>query len=243
MDLVLKSLIRYQELSLELGRLNARLEQFPLQIKAIGDEVESAASALASARDALSEGQKERRAREAELQDLEGQFSKYNEQLMQVKTNNEYKAMQHAILGVKEQIGKVEERILLLMEEADDSDRKLKEDEKLLDGKRKEAEARKGVIGEERRQVEEEASRVAADHRAASEALGAEALELFNRIAHSRNGKAMARAHDERCQECNVRLRPHLFQEIKKNDHLIQCDSCRRILYYVAEAPTADASA
>ncbi len=243
MDPVLRSLIHYQELSLELTRLNARLEQFPAQIKAIDEEFEATVAAQAAAREEIARGQKERRSREGELQDLEAQLGKYNDQLMQVKTNDEYRALQNEILGVKEKIGKVEERILLLMEEADGADRRLKEEKRLLDGKRAEADSRKTALLDEQRRVEEEASRMAAAHGTASEALGAERLDLFNRIAQSRNGIAVARARDERCQECNVRLRPHLFQEIRKNDHLVQCDSCKRILYYVDEAPAADASA
>lgn len=240
MDPVLQSLIRYQALTLELNRINARLAQFPLQIKAIETEVEAASSALAAARAAASDHQKDRRRLEAELQDLEAKQKKYNDQLMQVKTNDEYKAMQHEIAGVKERIGGVEEKILLLMEEAEAGDRRIKDEEKRFETGKKEAETRKASVREEEARVQQEADRVKASQQEAKQALGQEALDLFNRIAQGRNGVALARARDERCQECNVRLRPHLFQEIKRNDHIIQCDSCKRILYYVAEAPASD---
>jgi len=241
-DPVLQSLIRYQELSLELSRLNARLAEFPVKIKAIDAEVETAASALAAGRAAVSDHQKERRKLEGELQDLEARLKKYNEQLMQVKTNDEYKAMQHEIAGVKGKIGGVEEKILVLMEDAESGDRGLKEEEKALESRRKDSEARKAVVREEEARVREEAEKVTASQGEAKTTLSGEVLDLFNRIAQGRNGVALARAREERCQECNVRLRPHLFQEIKRNDHIIQCDSCRRILYYVAEAPASDSA-
>jgi predicted nucleic acid-binding Zn-ribbon protein len=34
---------------------------------------------------------------------------------------------------------------------------------------------------------------------------------------------------------CHVRLRPQVFNEVRRNEALIQCDSCLRILYF---APT-----
>jgi hypothetical protein len=241
-DLVLPSLIHYQQLSLELARLNARLADFPAQIRIIDEEIELASSDLAAAEGAVSDSQKQRRDLEGDLQDLETQKSKYNQQLMQVKTNDAYKAMQHEIAGVDRKIGDVEEKILLLLEEADVTERRVKEERISLEGRRKEAEKRKAAIGDDRAKVEQEAARVSTELKTAREGLSAEALNLFERIAGSRNGIALARALDERCQECKVRLRPQAYQLIKKGDNLIQCDSCQRILYYV-ESPTADTPA
>ncbi len=240
-DPVLQSLVRYQELSLELTRLNARLEQFPLRIAEIDQELEKAAGSVQAARDAVADHQKDRRKLESELQDLEAKLSKYNGQLMQVKTNEEYKAMQHEIEGVKEKVGDVEEKILLLMEKTEASEGRIREEQLALEGRRKEAEEAKRAVGEERRQVEQEAARVAGEQQAARGTIGADVVDLFDRIAGSRNGVAVARASDERCQECNVRIRPQIFQEIRRNDRLIQCDTCRRILYYIPEPPGPDA--
>lgn len=242
MDLVLPSLIHYQQLSLELARLNARLAEFPTQIQAIDDEVARASGDLAAAENELSECKKERRGLEGELQDLENQKSKYNQQLMEVKTNEAYKAMQHEIEGVAAKISNVEEKILLLMEEAEGTERQVTEEKTKLEGIKKEGESRKSAIKDDQKKVEQEAARVTSELQTAKAALSTEALDMFERIASSRNGIALARALDERCQECNVRLRPQAYQEIKKGTSLIQCDSCKRILYYI-ESPTADAPA
>src|SRR5207344_874310 len=65
------------------------------------------------------------------------------------------------------------------------------------------------------------------------------AVETFQRIAKVR-GTAIARAEGERCTICQVRLRPAVFAEVRKNDSLVQCDSCNRILYFIApQAPKA----
>lgn len=239
MDPVLQSLIRYQELSLELSGLQARLAEYPLRIRAIENDLESATGALAAARARTADHQKERRKLETEVQDLEVKLRKYNDQLMQVKTNQEYKAMQSEIGGVKEKIGSIEEKILLLMEEAETGDRRIREEEKVVEERRREAESKKSVVREEEARVQEEAARAETALTAARGGLTRETLELFNRIAQFRNGTALARARDERCQECNVRIRPQVFQEIKRNDRIIQCDSCKRILYYIEEAPAA----
>ena len=73
-------------------------------------------------------------------------------------------------------------------------------------------------------------------------------VETFERIAKVR-GTAVARAEGERCTVCQVRLRPAVFVNVLKNDQIVQCDSCQRILYFVppavpaSPAPPASASA
>ena len=55
----------------------------------------------------------------------------------------------------------------------------------------------------------------------------------FDRVAHGRKGLAVAEARDGLCTVCHVRLRPQVFNEVRRNDSLIQCDSCTRILFFV----------
>ena len=64
-------------------------------------------------------------------------------------------------------------------------------------------------------------------------------VDTFARIAKVR-GTAVARAEGERCTVCQVRLRPAVFVNVIKNDQIVQCDSCNRILYFIApKAPQA----
>jgi predicted nucleic acid-binding Zn-ribbon protein len=64
-------------------------------------------------------------------------------------------------------------------------------------------------------------------------------------VANRRQGIAIAEARDGICTICHVRLRPQVFNNILKNDQIIQCDSCNRIMYHlpkaVAPAPAPDA--
>jgi predicted nucleic acid-binding Zn-ribbon protein len=52
-------------------------------------------------------------------------------------------------------------------------------------------------------------------------------------------GVAVAEARDGMCQLCRVKLRPQMFVDLKRNEGIIQCPSCSRILFYEAPAPAA----
>lgn len=239
MDPVLQSLIRLQDLSLEQTALQKTLDAIPQEIEAIDRQFREASGSLDAARAAVEEGRKRRRGHESELQDLEAKLSKYNGQLMQVKTNDEYKAMQKEIDGVKGAIGTLEEKILMLMDETESLQKKVAAEESALEERRKESEARKALVVKEQERVSAENDRLVATLAEVRAGIHADALDLFSRIAPLRNGVAVARAWDERCQECKVRMRPQIFAEVRRNERIIQCDSCKRVLYYTA--PPADA--
>ncbi len=57
-----------------------------------------------------------------------------------------------------------------------------------------------------------------------------------------RQGIVVAEAKDGICTICHVRLRPQVFNEVRRNEAIIHCDSCQRILYFVA-APASQPQA
>jgi hypothetical protein len=81
-----------------------------------------------------------------------------------------------------------------------------------------------------------EASRKQAERDAAAASITEEALALHARVARQR-GSGVAEARDGMCQACHVRMRLQIWVEVKKNDQILQCESCSRILYYEPPPP------
>ena len=97
MEPFLRSLVRLQELSLEVARLNGRISQIPEEIKVIDREETAASGAVSQAKQALEATQKKRKDFEGSLQDLEQKIVKYNDQSREVKTNDQYRAIMKEI--------------------------------------------------------------------------------------------------------------------------------------------------
>jgi len=53
---------------------------------------------------------------------------------------------------------------------------------------------------------------------------------------------AVAEAKDGGCTVCHVRMRPQMFNEVRRNEAVVQCENCQRILYYVP-APASQSQA
>ena len=60
-------------------------------------------------------------------------------------------------------------------------------------------------------------------------------LATFEQVARGRKGIGIARVVDGLCSACRVRVRPHLYNQIRAGDQILQCESCVRILYWVPE--------
>ena len=73
--------------------------------------------------------------------------------------------------------------------------------------------------------------------------ISAETMTIFVRVAHGRKGVAVAEAKDGICVVCHVRLRPQVFNTVRRNEQILQCDHCNRILYFVPPPAAQDAQA
>jgi predicted nucleic acid-binding Zn-ribbon protein len=106
------------------------------------------------------------------------------------------------------------------------------------------AEDQKTVDAERRKLADEVASEKAALERLRNEraelvaALDPRVLSTFELVSRRRNGVAVAEARDGICTICHVRIRPQVFNTVRRNDEIVQCDSCNRVLYFVAPAPS-----
>jgi len=61
--------------------------------------------------------------------------------------------------------------------------------------------------------------------------ISSDLMPRYERVRKARGGIAVAAARNEVCEICQVRIRPQVFQEIRRNDQIIACDACQRILY------------
>ncbi|MGE0864934.1 MAG: zinc ribbon domain-containing protein [Vicinamibacterales bacterium] len=217
----------------------------PGRIAALDALLQGATTTLESARHALAENKTRRGLIDKDLASAQQRQDKYKDQVMAVKTNEQLHAMQHQIQAVADEIGQHEEKVLVNMMEADEINASIKAAEAAL-------KAAQAKVGTERSAIEAD---VKVQQGVVTECAAARAqviaslsdkslVDTFARIAKVR-GTAVARAEGERCTVCQVRLRPAVFVNVLKNDQIVQCDSCNRILYFAppkpADAPPASA--
>ena len=229
----LERLIRLQSFQNAADDARQRIASIPSQLDALDARLSEHRAALDTAKERLNDNQTARRVFEKDLAAAQGRLSKFKEQLMAVKTNKEYQAIQKEIAGAEQQVQSFEERILESMLEGDDLGGGVQEAASALASAEAEITSARNSIEADRRRLESEAERAIGARELLAQDIATSALALFEKIAKQRKGIAVVEARDGLCSSCHVRLRPQVFNDVRRNDSLIQCESCSRLLHFV----------
>jgi predicted nucleic acid-binding Zn-ribbon protein len=236
----LEHLIHLQELDLAAERHRRRVIDIPVLQSALDARLAARTGAVEAVKARINESQTARREVERDLAAVQSRLSKFKNQLMEVKTNKEYQAMQKEMSVAEQEISDFETRMLERMEEADGLAIELKAAQAALTTEQAEVSRERQALDNERGTVADDLRTVSEDRTRTAALVSAETLALFERVAQGRRGLAMAEARDGLCTVCHVRLRPQVFNEARRNAGIVQCDSCTRILYFIP-APSATA--
>ncbi|HXG87152.1 MAG TPA: C4-type zinc ribbon domain-containing protein [Vicinamibacterales bacterium] len=228
----LDRLIRLQALETRAAGARRRIASAPTEIATLDARLSASRDAVTAAKQRVADNKTARGLIEKDLAAAQQKLSKYKEQLMAVKTNHEYHAMQHQIESVTADVARVEEQILVNMLEADDAasqvksaEAKLKNDEQAL---AKERAAIQADATEQQRVLDESES----ERAALVPDIPRNTLDMFERVLKARQGIALAEAQGGMCTVCRVGLRPQVYNTVLRNDQIIQCDHCQRVLYF-----------
>ena len=175
----------------------------------------------------------ERRDLESDIKEIQGHISKHRDQLYEVKTNEQYRAMLHEIEGEEGNIRTIEDKILEKMMEADELEGHIREAESRLADEKARVAKETARLRALRQEDMDEREKLLARRKEMAASLNDDLLQVYERVRHGRGGVAVAAVREGFCNECHVALRPQHYNEGRSKDVLITCESWSRILYYV----------
>jgi hypothetical protein len=234
-DIDYEKLIQLQELDKKIISTSLFLENVPIQIEKINKKKEECSQILTLAKEKMVHNQKKRRDLEAEVKDTKEKSSKYNRQLNAVKTNIEYKSLLKEIKDTQQIIDHSEEEIISEMLFADEIEEEIKaatqknsiegikfsEEKKSLELEKEELESKRKEFEQERKQI---LPQIPPDQR-----------NIYLNIFKENDSIALSPVKGEFCTMCHVRVRPQMLNEIKKEEKIILCENCGKILYWPKE--------
>ena len=242
MNADLERLIALQKLDSTAAAARKALAAEPEHELALEARLEAARQHVAAAKEQVAANKNARAALEKDVAVQQTRLSKFRETAMAVKTNQEFTAVQHEIAFAQTEIKKIEDAILERMLESDDLAAALKDAEAKLAAETKAIDAERKTGSAAHIEMQATLERIATERAALVGGLDKGVLATFEAVSRKRNGVAMSEARGGVCTICHVRLRPQVFNTVLRNDSILQCDHCNRILYYVpvpASAATA----
>ncbi len=229
------SLLALQDLETRAEDARRRLADAPVRIDALDVKLADATQALDTAKAALVVSRAAKQELEKEASVAQQRVSKYKEQLMQAKDNKQFHALQHEITTFSAEVERIEGIELERMLEIDERAAVVKAAEATLAADKKSVAAEKAAITADTAAVKDALAALLADRAELVKTIEPRLLATFEQVAKGRKGIGIARVIDGLCSACRVRVRPHLYNQIRASDQILQCESCVRILYWVPE--------
>lgn len=228
----IQAVLRLQSLDLRAASLKKEIEALPKQVAQIEKKLEAHLRRLEADRNSLAANQKARKQLDDDIKVQQQKMSKLRDQMLQAKTNEQYKAFQNEIGYCEQVIRTAEDRTLELMTESEPLDQAVKAAEASLKQEKLEVEVEQERARKRGAEDQEFLRQALQEREQVASSLDKKLLAHYERIRKRWNSTAVAEAVNQRCSACHMSLRPQFFQDLKQSDKIHFCESCGRILYY-----------
>ena len=233
-DAIAKLLI-IQDRDSRIHKLTAEKAKLPAEIQSLTQRIAAARGKVEAAREQAKQYEKEQKKLDVDVEAKQQTINKYKTQLLAIKKNEEFHALQHEIKGVEDEIRLLEDRELEFMEKLENLKKTIKDEEAAckstvtqLDAQIADLEKRGKLIEGQLADLQKERAELA---------LGADAgsLNLYDRIMKSKKDAAIVGIQHGICQGCHMKLTVQMINDVKAGKGIINCISCARILFWNPE--------
>ena len=234
----LELLWELQKIDLGLKSMKEEKDRYPKEMKRLDEKQKVERERVEKDKEKIESLEKTRRQKEGQLASEQEKVKRAEGKMFEVKTNKEYQALLSEIDAIKEANSRMEEEILQVMDEIDE----LKKD---LSKREKDAGVTLEKIETERKKLQEKMARdekvwdgQVERRKVLSKQIESKLVKLYNTLKEKRQGVGVVSVKHETCQGCFVNVPPQMFIEVQKNNALVRCPHCNRILYWEGDRNT-----
>ena len=228
----LELLIKLQEIDLELDRFQEECIIIPSEIEKQKEEVEAIRQGFEEKKKNIKEMQSKHKGLELEIAAKDEAIKKQRTDLNVVKTNEQYKAMQAQISKIEQEKGQIEEDILKSMEEIDVFNKNVKDEESKMKTEEGRVNDKIKILEDKKKEFENKFIGLEQERKTIATTVSPVSLKKYEHIrSKGKDGLAITSIENENCGSCHIKLTAQIINEVAKNQSLIICDNCSRILY------------
>ena len=232
MNLDLINLVKLQVLDLTILELRKIQTEGPVLRAAVENELEEFEQQVQQELDRERDLAKRRRDAETEIEDSDEKVKNNQARQLQVKTNEEYRALLKENDFIKKNKSALEDEVLEIMETLET----LSVENKKL---KVELEEKRAAAGEKIREIEARLAKAAKEETAKAQIrdklaadIPKDFMAVYMRIYNHRHGRAVVGIIDGVCQECHMTIPPQNYNDLQRNEKLMTCPHCQRIIYW-----------
>jgi len=236
---VIEKLLILQDRDRKIRRVKSELAHIEPQRQTLKTRAAAANASLDAAKTKVKELESQRKDLELEVEAKKQMISKYANQQLQTRKNEEYRALANEIQTCKEAIFKIEDQEILLMEQGEAAQKEVVRATQAANEARKLAEEQVAQLGIREENLKKELAELEANREELAAAVDDSARGRYERLMKNKGENVVVGVQHGVCGGCHMKLQPQLLVSCQAQQELVTCSNCGRILYYTRDMDLA----
>lgn len=228
----LEKLLVVQDRDRKIRRLTREVSDIPARKQRIESRLEEHRRVLNQINEEIKKKNLQAKEIEAEVAAAREKINKLRNQQFEVKSNDDYRALEKQIAGVNDEISEFEDRELNIMEEAEELKKTAASHEAELNKEQEITSKELESLNQRAANLESEVANLKKERESLAADVDPEWLSRYERILHHTGDYALVRVDKGVCGGCHMKLPPQMAHDARKFDTMSLCNYCGRLLYY-----------
>jgi predicted nucleic acid-binding Zn-ribbon protein len=228
----LSKLLALQESDSKRLALEQQLQAAPREIATVEARIAAEKSAIEAAKAEWHALESKKKLLEVEIKSAEDKAGKYRTQQLEVRKNDEYKALTHEIENTETVIGGFEEEELKVMYSIDEAKKRFAAAEGELKQNISGHEGKIRTLRARATQLQADLVAAQATVAAARPAVPAPQLKIYDRVALKPGHPVCVPVNGGRCGGCHLKVPIHIEVMARTGSEIATCDQCGRVVYW-----------
>lgn len=231
---VIEKLLALQDRDQRLRAFQTELSHIPDERKSREKQIADSAARLEQSKTRVKQIEVDKRNLEGEAQTKRDAITRYKQQQLQTRKNEEYAALSHEIEAAEKNISSIEDRELELMDEAETLKPAVAEAEKTHDAEKAKIEQILASLTEKKANLDSRIAELKGDRARLTEGIDEDVLERYDRLFKTKHGTAVVPLEHEVCMGCHMKVTSQTAIQVKAQKEVVHCPQCGRMLYLPA---------
>lgn len=235
----LSQLKELQAIDLQVGQLDAQMAAAAAELAKRQAGIEEHEAKLAGLQQKIDTLEQRKTELETQLETDLARIRDRQGKLMNVQTNREYQSLLKETEDAKKANKQREDEIVQLMEQIEAARQQTEEESNLRA-------AEENLLAEATASTEKQTAELTAtkaeilkQRESKVKGVARDMLKKYDMLRVRRNGIAVVEVSQGVCRGCHMNIPPQLFNELRKEDKLLSCPTCNRIIFYQPETEKA----
>lgn len=229
---VIEKLLILQERDRQIAQLEGELADIAPNRRLAIQKLDSAKAALESLKNQVMQLENERNKLELDVKARKEMIEKYSLQQFQTKKNPEYQALAHEIQTCKDEISKIEDRELAVLDMIDNTQKQVANATRALEETRQHTEQQLSILAQRETRLKENLAEFVRGRSELAAAVDGGFLPRYERLRKSKVGSVIVGVEHGVCGGCHVKLPAQIVVGCQAAQEVMLCPNCGRVLYY-----------